>query len=112
MTGEWRSADELQEREDTGGQGAPSRYVAQDATVESICGVASVREAVPCDLGLMWAGHLWMDQAMVRWVSRVSGPLGPLTSPLVQCKSLPVRKKVSGGPMVVVRMWQCRTGFG
>ena len=67
----------------------------------------------PChvSLGSMWTGHLWMGRAVVECVSRMSGPLWPSASPMVQCRSLLVREKVSGGPMGVGQMWQCGTGF-
>ena len=52
VIGECRSADELQEREDTGGRGASSRYVVQDVAVGSTGGAASVGEAVPCESGV------------------------------------------------------------
>ena len=52
VIGECRSADVQQERDDTGGLGAPSWYVVQDAAVGSIGGAASVGEAMPCESGV------------------------------------------------------------
>ena len=46
------SAEEQQEREDTGDRGASSRYVVQDVAAGNIGDAASVGEAVPCESGV------------------------------------------------------------
>ena len=60
MIGECWSADELQERDDTGGRGASLRYAVQDVAAGGIDGAASVGEAVPCGSGVD-VGRLSVD---------------------------------------------------
>jgi hypothetical protein len=111
--GECWSANELQEHDDTGDREVSLRYT-RYRMWQPGASVVRLPSGRLCHvgLGLMWAGRLWMGRVTMRRMSRMSRLLRHSECSMVWYRSLLMKEKISGGPMVVAGMWRCRTGFG